>query len=61
MEVILPDCERVSPNASEPDSASLHLWVWPTCQKRRSLPPAIKQRAWAVAGHPGVIGEGALG
>ena len=28
----LLDCERMSPNASEPVSASLHFWVRPVCQ-----------------------------
>lgn len=59
--IAFPDCEQVSPNASEPASASLRNWVWPTCQRWRSLPPAVKQRARATAGHLGVVGEGALG
>lgn len=57
--VTTPDGEDASPNASEPDSASLHLWWWPTCRMCRSLLPSRKEWAHAVDGPPGVIGESA--
>jgi hypothetical protein len=56
-----PDCERASPNASEPDSASLRKPRRPTSQGWRSLQPLVKQQSRAARGPGGVIGESARG
>ena len=55
-----PDDEGASPNASEPDSASLHRWQWPTFQTRRSLLLVGRKRAQLLTGLPGVIEGGAF-
>ena len=54
------ECDDVSRNASEPDSASLkpNSWKWPTFPNGRSLLPTAKQRASAAAGLPGVAEDG---
>ncbi len=41
----------------EPVSASIRKWERPTFQKRRSLKPAVKQRAVATVGLSGVVGD----
>jgi len=54
------DCEDVSPNVSERDSASLHIKSQrPTSRKWRSLSPLAKQQSKAARGLGGVIGESA--
>jgi hypothetical protein len=60
-DVEIPNGESVSPNESEPDSASLHHCGWPYFQRWRSLPPMRKQRADALIGPSrGDWGERAL-
>ncbi len=51
--------EGKSSSASEPDSASLHKWEWPTFQRRRSIELTVKEQVKATVRLLGVIEDSA--